>query len=126
MTHRRVRSGWGRVLGVALCYVIALQAFLAAFETTIASAAAPDAGVWVICHNAGGPPPADDGSGRHEKLPCVMCATAASGLAVSPDVMPAAVAPTVTVTAIAAVESVRLVSQRPSRAGQSRAPPQNV
>ena len=44
---------WRRVLGLAVCYVLALQAFFAAFERAVALSQANVAdGVLVICHSA--------------------------------------------------------------------------
>lgn len=43
---------WRRVLGLAVCYVLALQAFFAAFERAVAlSQANATDGALVICHS---------------------------------------------------------------------------
>ena len=58
MINRHPNLCWRRVLRVSLCYVVAIQAFLSAFETTIAATGTPDSDAWlVICHGIGGSPP---------------------------------------------------------------------
>ena len=52
MIFRRSNSRWVRTLRVALCYVVAMQAFLAAFGTTMAAARATAFDpLQVICHS---------------------------------------------------------------------------
>jgi hypothetical protein len=78
---------------VALCYVVAIQAFLSAFETTIAAAHAPASDTWlVICHGVDSNPPSSGGSGNPEELPCVLCAVAAAALGLLSDPVPAVIA----------------------------------
>jgi hypothetical protein len=64
------RLGWRRILSVAVCYAVALQAFLAAFETTVAVSIprTPDAAL-IICHGADDTSPSTGGTGNSEKLP---------------------------------------------------------
>ena len=51
MTDRPCSTGWRRMLRIALCYAITIQAFLSAFEVTIAAAQMPEPNAWfAICH----------------------------------------------------------------------------
>jgi hypothetical protein len=102
-----------------VCYVLALQAFLAAFGTSFAVSSGN--GDFVICH---GDASADAGRGTNTgKAPCALCAIAAgaSGLLPQPAAAlhPAAGAG----QRIMPVRTAEAVIQRPARAGFSRGPP---
>jgi hypothetical protein len=109
-----------RALRVALCYVIALQAILAAYGTALAvSAAAPPS--LIVCHNAGSEAPADTGA---RGVPCALCATAASATG-----LPTAGGPTIAGLQffshrIQPLEVLAGVTTPIARAGLARAPPQ--
>ncbi len=118
-TNRLIR----RILGVAICYVLALQAFLAAFGTAhaVGRANAFD-GSLVICHGAG--VAADTGDTRTtERPPCVLCAVAVAGGGLVPDPVGVVFPPAVVVGAIDVLHVVILGSPPPPRAGLARAPP---
>ena len=68
MTDRRSKSYWRRTLGLAVCYVLALQAFLAAYGTTLAVVQAHAETGFAICHGAGGSEPATDASGAISRI----------------------------------------------------------
>ena len=121
MTDRRNKSYWRRTLGLAVCYVLALQAFLAAYGTTLAVAQARAETGFAICHGAGGSEPATDESGT--KLPCVMCAVAAAGGGLAPEAGAVTAAPLVVAGRLALVDAVTLPAATPVRAGLARAPP---
>ena len=122
MINRHPNLCWRRVLRVSLCYVVAIQAFLSAFETTIAATRTPNSDAWlVICHGIGGSPPGD--SGNPEKLPCVLCAVAAAALGLLSDPVPAAVALLLPAGLVGFTCPVPIACHPPSRAGLSRAPP---
>ncbi len=82
---RRSNSRWVRTLRVALCSVVAMQAFLAAFGTTMAAArtTAFDP-LGVICHSGDRDRPANGDNRTPEKLPCIVCAAAAAALGLEP------------------------------------------
>ena len=81
MIFRRSNSRWVRTLRVALCYVVAMQAFLAAFGTTMAAARATAFDPFrVICHSGDSERPRNGDSRNPEKLPCIVCAAAAAAL----------------------------------------------
>jgi hypothetical protein len=65
-------------LRVALCYVVAMQAFLAAFGTTLAAARATAFDpLLVICHSGESERPSNGDTRSPEKLACIVCAAAA-------------------------------------------------
>jgi hypothetical protein len=110
-------------MGVTLCYVVALQAFLAAFGTarTVARTSPLDVAL-VICHSSDGVPSSDDTRSPQE-LPCVHCALASASAGLLPAPVPTAVALLSTAgraeRVVAGVATVR----PPARAGPARAPP---
>jgi hypothetical protein len=124
VTNRHPHPYWRCILRVALCYVFAIQAFLSAFETTIAAARAPASDTWlVICHGVDSTLPSSGGAGNPEKLPCVLCAVAAAALGLLPHPVPPAVAQLSSARSAGFTHAVAIVHQPPSRAGSSRAPP---
>jgi hypothetical protein len=124
VTNRHPNPYWRCILRVALCYVFAIQAFLSAFETTIAAAHAPASDTWlVICHGVDSNLPSSGGAGNPEKLPCVLCAVAAGALGLLPNPVPPAVAQLLSAGLAGFTHAVAIVYQPPSRAGYSRAPP---
>ena len=122
MTGPRLR--WRRILSVAVCYAVALQTFLAAFETTVAVTRlrTPDAAL-IICHGADDTSPSTGGTGNSEKLPCVFCAAAAAPTGLLPDPVPATVTPLSLVSCVSFTNAATNPTHPPARAGSSRAPP---
>jgi hypothetical protein len=108
-----------RILALALCYVLALQAFLTAFGGSVA--AGQDESAFVICHGDGAVPPGD--SQKHEKLACALCTLAAAASGPLPAAPPAPAVPPVAATRFALTGTVANFIPRPARAGLSRAPP---
>ena len=118
------RLRWRRILSVAVCYAVALQAFLAAFETTVAVSRprTPDASL-IICHGADGTSPSTGDTGNSKKLPCVLCAAAAAAKGLLPDPVPATVTPLSLVGCVSFTNATTNPTHPPARAGSSRAPP---
>jgi Protein of unknown function (DUF2946) len=115
---------WRRVLGLAVCYVLVLEAFFAAFETAVAlSQANATDGALIICHNADNASPSSGGTGKPEKLACLLCAVAAAGGGLLPDPVAAAFAPRVPAGGVDFAESIAIAIRPPARDGCSRAPP---
>ena len=113
-----------RILRVALCYVVAMQALLAAYGTTLAAAGSPGADSWlVICHSSGSEPASSGDTRKPEKLPCVLCATAAAALGLLSDPAPAVAIEFVPARRVASAPAVIAAFHPPARAGHSRAPP---
>jgi len=107
---------------VALCYVLALQALLAAYGTALAVGQANGpAASFVICHNAG-----DDtvDTGKPTTVPCALCAMAASGHGLLPAPPSVIAAPLSVEGRISHLDRPGTVHSRPARAGLARAPPQ--
>ena len=124
MTNRHPTPYWRCILRLALCYVVAIQAFLSTFETTIAAAHAPASDTWlVICHGVDSNLPSSGGSGNPEKLPCVLCAVAAAALGLLSDPVPATLTLLLPADLVGFAHAVTIAYQPPSRAGYSRAPP---
>jgi hypothetical protein len=122
VTNRHPKPYWHCILRVALCYVIAIQGFLSALETTLAAAHAPQPDTWlVICHRLDSTLPSSGGTGNPERLPCVLCAVAALGLLSDP--VPQAAPQLLSAGLASFSHAVAIVYQPPSRAGYSRAPP---
>jgi hypothetical protein len=114
---------WRRVLGLAVCYAVALQAFLAAFGAALAVSHRSGAadGLTIICHGANGTTqPSGDGAG---KLPCALCAVATAGGGLLPDLVAAAVAPLTGSSIVRRADAVLMLTVAQSRAGLARAPP---
>jgi hypothetical protein len=121
---RRSNSGWVRTLRVALCYVVAMQAFLAAFGTTMAAARATAFDpLGVICHSGDSERPSNGDTRTPEKLPCIVCAAAAAALGLESGPAPLAAIHFVIVGRVASAPATVAACHPPSRAGLSRAPP---
>jgi hypothetical protein len=118
------RLRWRRILSVAVCYAVALQAFLAAFETTVAvSRPRTSEAALIICHGADDTSPSTGGTGNSEKLPCVFCAAAAAATGLLPDPVLATVMPLSLVGGVSFINATTNPTHPPARAGSSRAPP---
>jgi hypothetical protein len=118
------RLRWRRILSVAVCYAVALQAFLAAFETTVAVGRPRTSEVaLIICHGADDTSPSTGGTGNSEKLPCVFCAAAAAATGLLPDPVLATVMPLSLVGGVSFINATTNPTHPPARAGSSRAPP---
>ena len=112
-------------LRIALCYVVVLQAFLAAYSTAFAvSQAGGAAAGFVICHNGGDDAPLNSDSRTPAGVPCALCAMAASANALPPEPMLAAVAPPAVAAQLQPIDLAVIVPPASVRAGLSRAPPQ--
>jgi hypothetical protein len=115
---------WRRVLGLAVCYVLVLQAFFAALETPMALLHAnATIGGQVICHNANNASPSTGDTGKRERFPCLLCAIAAAGGVLSPDPVAAIVVPRALAGGVNFAQSVAISIRPPARDGCSRAPP---
>ena len=115
---------WRRVLGLAVCYVLILQAFFAAFETADALIQGNAInGALVICHNAKNTSPSTDGTGKPKKLSCVLCAVAAAGSGLLPDPVADVFAPRALAGGVIFAKSIAISTRPPARDGRSRAPP---
>jgi hypothetical protein len=115
---------WRRVLGLAVCYVLALQAFFAAFETAVALFQGDATnGALVICHNTNDASPSTGGTGKPEKLSCVLCAVAAAGSGLLPDPVADVFAPRALAGGVNFAKSIAISTRPPVRDGRSRAPP---
>ena len=115
---------WRRVLGLAVCYVLVLQVFFAAVETTVAlfqENTINDA--LVICHNANNTSPSTGDTGKSEKLSCLLCAVAAAGGGLLPDPIADVFAPRVLAGGVIFAKSIAISIRPPARDGRSRAPP---
>lgn len=109
---------------IALCYVLALQAFLAAHGAAFAAVAAAQGGAGlVICHSGGGPTAPDPAERPVAHLPCALCAIAASagGLPAAANVLAAAA--WIYSHRVAPAEIAAVVAFPLPRAGFARAPP---
>jgi hypothetical protein len=121
---RRSNSRFVRTLRVALCYVVAMQAFLAAFGTTMAAARATGFDpLLVICHSGDSERPSSGDTRNPEKLPCIVCATAAAALGLESDPAPLAAIHFVPAGRISSTPATVVAHHPPARAGHSRAPP---
>ena len=120
-SHTRTQSV-GHALRVVLCYVVVLQAFLAAYSAAFAAGQIGPAADFVICHSADSNAPLAPHSRVPAAVPCALCAMAASANALPPD--PAAVVAPISVAhRIAPFATAIVTSSPPSRAGLARAPP---
>ena len=109
------------MLSVAVCYVVALQAFLAAYGTVLAVAQGQPDG-FVICHSGDGASPSGD-TGAPANPPCALCAVAAAGGGLLPDPAAIAVPAPVLVRVVGPTAAIALFASPHSRAGLARAPP---
>ena len=124
MINRHPNLCWRRMLRLALCYVIALQAFLSAFETTIAAAHAPTSDVSpVICHAVDGRSPSNGDTGNPEKIACALCALAAAALALLCNPVSATEALLLPAGLVGFPHAISAAHHPRARAGYSRAPP---
>ena len=124
MIFRRANSRFLRTLRVALCYVVAMQAFLAAFGTTMAAARATAFDpLLVICHSGDSGQPSNGDTRNPEKLPCIVCAAAAAALGLESDPAPLATIHFVITGRVSSTPATVVAHHPPSRAGHSRAPP---
>ena len=124
MIFRRSHSRLLRTLRVALCYVVAMQAFLAAFGTTMAAARATAFDpLLVICHSSDRGRPSNGDTRNPEKIPCIVCAAAAAALGLASNPAPLAAIDFVVTGRVAAAPATVVAHHPPSRAGHSRAPP---
>jgi hypothetical protein len=120
----RANSRFLRTLRVALCYVVAMQAFLAAFGTTVAAARATAFDpLLVICHSGDSERPSNGDTRNPEKLPCIVCAAAAAALALETNSAPLAAIHFVNAGRVSSAPATVVSHHPPSRAGHSRAPP---
>jgi hypothetical protein len=120
----RSNSRWVRTLRVALCTVVAMQAFLAAFGTTMAAARATAFDpLLVICHSGDSERPSNGDSRTPEKLPCIVCAAAAAALGLESGPAPLAAIHFVIAGRVSHAPAIVSAYHPPPRAGLSRAPP---
>jgi hypothetical protein len=112
-----------RLLGVTLCYVFALQGFLAAYSAALAVSQANGTAAGFICHNAGGDGPADPNTRTPASLSCALCAIGASACGVVPDPILSIVAPSMAAGRVRHTDITVIVNRPPARAGFARAPP---
>jgi hypothetical protein len=113
-----------RLLGVALCYVFALQGFLAAYGAAVAvSQVNGSAAGFIICHNAGGDGPTDPNTRTPASVPCALCAIGASASGVVPDPILGIVAPSMVASQVRHTDITGIVNRPSARAGLARAPP---
>jgi hypothetical protein len=102
------------LLGVALCYVFALQGFLAAYS----------AAGFIICHKAGGDAPAAPSTKTPASVPCALCAVGASASGLVPNPILSIVAPSMVASEVWHTDITAVVNRPSARAGLTRAPPQ--
>ena len=114
-----------RILGLTLCYVLALQAIFSAYGIALALTEANDTSLsYIICHSAADQTTDSSGTSKHPAVPCPMCAVACWAVGLAPDSATAiAVAPS-NVRHVAYGEIDIEVTSPPGRAGLARAPPQ--
>jgi hypothetical protein len=112
------------MLRVALCYVVAMQAFLAAFGATMAAARATAFDpLLVICHTGDSERPSNGDTRNPEKLPCIVCAAAAAALGLVSNTAPLSAVDFVPAGRVSSAPATVGAHHPPSRAGHSRAPP---
>jgi hypothetical protein len=123
LTNSRNNIG-RRALTVAVCYVLILQAFLAAFGTVLAVArtSVSDAS-FVICHSGDALAPASGDTGTSDILPCALCAVAAAAGGLLPDAISVAAAPLLATAVLSNADTLAIFPAASVRAGLSRAPP---
>ena len=114
-----------RLLGVALCYLFALQGFLAAYGAAVAvSQVNGSAAGFIICHDAGSDGPADPNTRTPASFPCALCAIGASASGVVPDPKLSIVVPSMVDGHVRHTDIIAIVNRPCARAGLARAPPQ--
>jgi hypothetical protein len=124
MTARAVNGVVHRVLSLALCYVLVIQAFLATFGIAASAPQAPDV-AFVICYGNDGADRDQGGTGPKDALLCAVCAHAAVGAAPVPKAIAFVVVwQAARKSPIALVEALALRTMFDPRAGAARAPPQ--
>jgi hypothetical protein len=112
-----------RALRGALCYLVALQALLAAYGTAIAASKAGDtAAGFVICHGNETTP--DPANGTVPNVPCALCGmvTSAGGLPLA--AIATLAAPLTVSHRLRPLDNAAIVPLLARRAGLARAPPQ--
>ena len=108
-----------RVLTLALCYVLALQAFLAAYGTAFAVSRGESG--FVICHGDGSTPARD--TANADKAPCALCAVASAASGLLPEAPVSFVTPAIVAGRVVYADTTVTFPSPPRRAGLSRAPP---
>lgn len=126
MTQKPTRSRHlRRALGVALCYVFALQAFFSAHSAALALAQAGDpGGSLIICHGATDRTPDAPDTGKGKIAPCPMCAMASAAGGLPPDTPVSTTAPSVVTVRFVPADIAVTRGSSTARAGLARAPPQ--
>jgi hypothetical protein len=112
-----------RLLSLAVCYVVALQAFLAAYGTAFAISRADAFAGFPICHGADGTHAANSDGEKSEKAPCALCAVAAAAGGLLPDPASVVAAPLLVCGSVENSDTGETIAIPPARAGLSRAPP---
>jgi hypothetical protein len=116
-----------RMVGLTLCYALALQAFLAAFGTAFAVAReAQSYATFAICHSTAPQAPVRDDAGRQATIPCMLCAVAAAAGGLPADSFAIVLAPPTTAGGLSHADTPVIAAAAPVRAGLARAPPQFV
>ncbi len=111
-------------LRLALCYVIALQAILAASASAFAvGGAGGTAASFAICHSASQDVPSRSGDGTASDVPCAVCATMASAGSMPPQAGLAVTPPSSAGHDLSALAMAGPRGFPNSRAGLARAPP---
>ena len=114
-----------RALRVALCYLIVLQAFVAAHGSAFAvSQAGGTAAGFIICHNTGDDTQESPDPRVPASVPCTLCAMAASASGLPPDPVLTVVAPPTVAGRVQPIDIAVIASPPLARAGLARAPPQ--
>jgi hypothetical protein len=113
------------MLCIALCYVLALQAFAASLSTVRAIGYDGGSGSgFVICHNIQGERPAD-GDGTLPNVPCSLCAAAASAVVLAAP-LPVGERLVLFAAPVEHFEQIIPAALSPVRAGTARSPPHIV
>jgi hypothetical protein len=114
-----------RILGVAFCYALALQAIFSAYSTALAVADGRNAALgFVICHAAADETPAGSDTGKHAAISCPMCAMAFSASGLPPGSASTIAAPTSNAHQVTYGDTDVAIASPLARAGLARAPPQ--
>jgi hypothetical protein len=112
-----------RALVVVACYVLALQAGLAAFATaSMLAQTVATGGAAIICHGFDGAADAD-GVAPGDKAPCAHCALAAASGGLVPESPTVGATVRIATPAIAPAADAGAPALFPLRAGKARAPP---
>jgi hypothetical protein len=116
----------GRALRLALCWMLALQAFAAALSTSLAvdRGSSTDFDP-LICHNSGSETPAPGDPRLPSSVPCSLCAIAAGSVSL-PDPPLIANGPWPVIDRVPLADVPIVDGMRLARAGLARAPPQVI